>query len=228
MSLVAAALFVSLTIAVFCALPFRFPGVRRHSRKLLVVGTAVLFGFVFLDLVPEMFELGGMTSFALMLGSWILFTAVHLPRGRAHAHNPAAHGPLFLLLGMALHCFSGGMLLVASYEISQKMATAVLLSLLAHKAFEAVAVSSLLVDGEGRRLPLGSLSLYVLAFPLGVLLTGWARALSAHSLSPDFIRMAAMVITSLAVGGMVGCLFQDFLLPALRPAKHKPSSEVNP
>lgn len=225
MSLVLAAILVSGVIGVCCALPWIFPVLRSYSRPLLLVGTSVLLGFLAFDLIPEMVELGGVYSLVLVLVSSLLFTALHAmaDRGKSvpHLHNDSEEGPVhgvaFLLGSMALHCFAGGMLLVSSYEISAQLAFDVFLSLVAHKAFEAVSVSSVLIQ----RIPslkqaLRASAVYVLSFPVGVILTEWGRRLFAQNLSPDRLKQVALVLTAVAVGSLFGCLIQDFLIPAMR------------
>lgn len=231
MSLGLAAILVSLVIGFCCALPWLFPSVRAYSKPLLLIGTSVLLGFVVFDLIPEMVEMGGKSSLFLVVISSGLFTWLHGIVDRGHKHHGSHHGHLhdshpaespkhgvvFLLGSMALHCFAGGMLLVGSYEISERMAFAVFLSLVGHKAFEAVSVSSVLfqrVDSPAHLFRCSAL--YVLSFPIGVALTEWARRIYAGSLSPEHLKQAALVLTSIAVGSLCGCLIQDFLLPTLR------------
>jgi zinc transporter ZupT len=221
MSLGLAAILVSTVIALCCGLPWIFPGIRAYSRPLMLVGTVVLLGFLAFDLIPEMVELGGTWSFLLVLASSGLFTLLHafVDKGHNHAHSEETpeHGVLFLLGSMALHCFAGGMLLVSSYEVSERMAFAVFLSLIGHKAFEAVSVSSVLFQRviSPRRL-LRYSALYVLSFPLGVAVTEWARRLYAQALTPEQLKQAGLILTSIAVGSLFGCLIQDFLIPAMR------------
>jgi zinc transporter ZupT len=228
MSLVLAAVLVSLVIALCCALPWLFPRVRGYARPLLLVGTSVLLGFLVFDLIPEMVEMGGTSSLFLVLASAGGFTLLHAlgDRGHAHAHEHdevPSHGVTFLLGSMALHCFAGGMLLVSAYEISARMALGVFLSLVAHKAFEAVSVSSVLLERSHspRTVVRGSL-LYVLSFPAGVLLTEGARKLFFEGVSRSEIERIALVLTAIAIGSLFGCLIQDFLLPLLREFRGRP------
>ncbi len=224
MSLVLAAILVSLVIGVCCALPWIFPVIRLYSRPLLLIGTSVLLGFLAFDIIPEMVEMGGYWSLVLVLISSGLFTWLHAladkSQSMSHKHDDEegpSHGVAFLIGSMALHCFAGGMLLVSSYEISTQLAFDVFLSLVAHKAFEAVSVSSVLIQ----RIPslkraLKASAVYVLSFPVGVILTELARRLFLGSLSPDGVKDVAIVLTAVAVGSLFGCLIQDFLLPAMR------------
>ncbi len=223
MSLVLAACLVSLVIALCCALPWIFPFIRGYSRPLLLVGTSVLLGFVAFDLIPEMVEMGGFSSLLLVVGSSIGFTLLHAlaDRHTAHFHDHEEEGPThgvsFLLGSMALHCFAGGMLLVSSYEVSEALAFGVFLSLVGHKAFEAISVSSVLIQ----RIPspgylFRSTALYVLSFPAGVLLTEAGRRFFTHSFSPEAMKRIALVLTAIAIGSLFGCLIQDFLIPAMR------------
>ncbi len=231
MSLFNAALLVSLGIAVSVLIPHYWPGVRAHSKTLMLIGTVVLLAFVAFDLVPEMVEIGGTTALVIMGVSWLGFSAVHSMQGphdhdshHGHIHKAGderkGHSISALLGSMILHCISGGMLLVTSYEMSTRMASAVLMSLIGHKAFEAISVSSLLIDRVKTKKQLYLYaSLYALSFPFGVLVTVAAEGLFASSLSHETVEYAAMVLTSVAIGSLLGCLLQDFLLPSLRDLK---------
>lgn len=223
--MVLAAILVSSVIAVCCALPWVFSGIRAYSRPLLLVGSVVLLGFVLFDLIPEVVEVGGKLSLLLILVSSVGFTALHR---LAHRHTHAdtdeetpSHGVAVLLTSMALHCFAGGMLLVDSYAVSERLALSVFLSLIGHKAFEAISVASLLlrrVPSPGRLFQCAAL--YVVSFPFGVVVTEVARRTFSESLSPEYFRAAALVLTSLAVGSLFGCLIQDFLLPTMREFRY--------
>lgn len=224
-SLVLAAVLVSLVIAVCCALPWIFPALHSYSRPLLLIGTSVLLGFLAFDLIPEMVEMGGIWSLSLVLVSSGGFTLLHAwadrKAGAKHAHanddEGPSHGVAFLLGSMALHCFAGGMLLVSSYEVSARMAFGVFLSLVAHKAFEAVSVSSVLIQRISTlKQVLKASAFYVLSFPLGVILTEWARWAFFQDTTPQRLEQIALVLTAIAIGSLTGCLIQDFLIPAMR------------
>jgi len=186
----------------------------------------VLLGVCLFDLIPEMFEIGGNTSLVIMAASWAVFAAIHaLQGGHLHADvNDAhlhSHTVKFLLGSMVLHCFAGGMLLVSSYELSARLAFHVFLGLIAHKGFEALAMSSLLLEKlDSRKQVILSVILYAISFPAGVIATTLLRQTYAATLSPERIENLAMVITSIAVGNLLGCLVQDFLVPAFREVKN--------
>lgn len=225
MSLITSAWIVSLTIGFFTLLPWFFSSIRNYSKPLLIIGSAVLFGFIFFDLIPEMMEIGGITSLAIMAVAWAAFAGIHYLQAHEHSHHADhdhdhgahSHAGAFLLFSMALHCFAGGMLLVSSYEISTTLASHVFLSLISHKVFEAVTVASVLLEKirSKKELYLAT-SIYALSFPAGVLVTVGGRSALAGKLAPESIEMIAMVITSIAVGSLMGCLLQDFLIPAFR------------
>lgn len=218
MTLITSALIVSALIAFFTLLPWFFSGIRRFSKPLLIIGALVLFGFCFLDLIPEMMEIGGGLSLLIMAGAWAIFAGIHYLQahehtGEGHSH---AHAGAYLLGSMALHCFAGGMLLVSSYEISAQLAFHVFLGLAAHKVFEAITVSSVLLEKVKSKKELYlATAVYALSFPAGVLATVALRAALAGQLLPKTVETIAMVITSVAVGSLLGCLLQDFLIPAV-------------
>jgi zinc transporter ZupT len=121
---------------------------------------------------------------------------------------------------MALHCFAGGMLLVSSYEISAQLAFHVFLGLVAHKAFEAITVSTVLLEKVKSKKELYlATGVYALSFPAGVLATIAMEVGFAGRISPENFETISMVITSVAVGSLLGCLLQDFLVPAFREVR---------
>jgi len=227
MSLILSSLIISWAIALFTLLPWFFEGIRNYSRIMQYSGALVLFGFCFFDLIPEMFELGGSTSLLLMAIAWGIFAVIHRFQSNAHghAHDEAGqheqhvhdHGAGFLVGAMAVHCFAGGMFLVSSFEISTRLAMHVFWGLLLHKGFEAVSMSSVLMEklSSRRQLYLYT-SIYALSFPAGVLLTVGLHKVFAGSLQPSDIEQIGMVISSLAVGSLLGCLVQDYAIPMVR------------
>lgn len=228
MSLVLSALLVSGAIALFTLLPWFLPGVRNYSRFLLVSGSAVLFGFCFFDLIPEMIEMGGRNSLFIMLLAWGLFSLFHrLQESHSHGIDPTEHGGMHLVSAMAMHCFSGGMFLVTSFHLSERLALHVFWGLFLHKAFEAVSVSSVLLERFGtRRQVYVSTFLYAASFPAGVLVTMGGLALFEQSLTAAELERIAVVISSVAVGSLLGCLIQDFMVPAVREVRRVAAMRV--
>jgi len=229
MTLDQASLVVSGGILGFCLLPLAFPAVRNRSRILLIVATAAMLAIVLFDLIPDLFELGGFRSLALAFVVWAAFSACHFwmvcPDGHVHAHVHDHHGHgaghpgagTGLLVAMALHCFSSGLLLVTSYEISAQLARNVVTALLIHKGFEAALVSSLIVEAGGTKTRQWvSIAIYCLSFPVGVAAARLFSSLLTAQGGHDLMQQAAMLITSGALGSLLGCLVFDFLLPSLR------------
>jgi zinc transporter ZupT len=111
------------------------------------------------------------------------------------------------------------MLLVASQGLAPTLSRTVFWALLAHKGYEALTVSSVLLEKEDSRArTIASVAIYALSLPVGVLLT-----YNFHALLTNYV---AMIVTSLAAGTLMGCLCFDFLLPSLRRMKKRRSELV--
>lgn len=207
---------------VFCVLPLLSAGVRRHSRTLFLMGTGALFGICFFDLVPDVFALGGRLSLFLMTGVWLFYSAIHVFHLQ-HRHLPGEgehevggqHGFVFFYGSLLTHCFASGMLLSVSQSLSNHLAQTVFIALLAHKTYESLLLTSVLI--EQRRSLSWSLSLifpYALSLPVGAWVTSWFQASLTQSI--------ATVVSSIAVGTLLGCLIFDFLIPSLRQLRKQP------
>jgi uncharacterized membrane protein YeaQ/YmgE (transglycosylase-associated protein family) len=86
------------------------------------------------------------------------------------------------------------------------------MSLWIHKAFEALSLASLVywrVNNRGQAIRW--LSAYVLSFPCGVFLTAWI----AQKFATDSMQRVALIIMSIAIGNLIGCLIFDFILPSM-------------
>lgn len=116
------------------------------------------------------------------------------------------------------------MMLAVSLQFSPFMAKTIFLVLLTHKAYEAVSISSIVLARSQKKFFLIFGAIYTAMFPLGVLLTFFAESLLRGSLSPDAFQKAALFIMSLSLGGLLGCLVFDFLLPSWGRLKERPSS----
>lgn len=214
MDLTTETLILSLGMALFCALPLVSAKVRQHSKTFFLIGTGAMFGICFFDLVPDVFELGGGKSLWVAGAVWVGYSLLHVFHiGHHHHDHEGGSGesqkmsPLFLFSIMG-HCFASGMLLAVSQGLSAKIADTVFMALLAHKGYESLTVSSLLVEqGQSKRVKVGTIALYALSLPAGVLAT--------VMFSDHLAQGVAVVISSIAVGTLLGCLIFDFLLPSL-------------
>jgi zinc transporter ZupT len=218
--LTAETIWISACIAVLSAVPIFLEAARRYSRFFFLMGTGALSGILAFDLLPDLFELGGTSSLWGVGVVWLLYSLLHLSHLKHHdhageEHSPHAHGgSTMFLASMVAHCMASGMLLVASQGLNQSLSRTVFWALLAHKAYEALTVSSVLLEREkSRARTIASVAAYALSLPAGVALTYSFRAY----LTP----FVAMLVTSLAAGTLLGCLLFDFLLPSLRRMKKK-------
>ena len=125
------------------------------------------------------------------------------------AHSHYGNGSnLFFLFSMIAHCFASGMLLVTSAEYSVGLNRSIFLALLAHKLYESLTVSSVLIEKQkSLRKSIFSIILYSFSLPAGVILTYLFRS----HLTPPI----ALIATSLAAGTLLGCLIFDFFIPSL-------------
>lgn len=229
MNLLISALIISVAIAFFTLLPWFISSLRGYSRALQISGALVLFGVCFFDLIPEMMELGGTTSLLIMVASWIAFAGIHRLQHQGHAdQGEHEHGGTYLVTAMTLHCFAGGMFLVSSYEISARLAAHVFWGLLVHKGFEAISVSSVLLEKiHTKRQLYFSTFAYAFSFPLGVIVTTLGHNAFQGVLRPGDVEQIGMVISSVAVGSLLGCLVQDFAVPAVRGLRRTAAMRAN-
>ncbi|MBC7398024.1 MAG: ZIP family metal transporter [Bdellovibrionales bacterium] len=222
MSLFLETVVISLCMIVLSALPLFSPSLRRQSKLFYLLGTGALAGILLFDLLPDLFEMGGKRSLIGAGVVWIGYSFFHLWHLKHHHKNDGlitghghAHGNLNVFLAsMITHCLASGILLAVSRGYSEKLNHTVFWALLAHKAYESLTVSSVLIEREkSRSKAVFSVSLYALSLPLGVALT-----LSFHSLLTPNI---AILATSLAAGTLLGCLIFDFLLPSLHQVRNR-------
>lgn len=227
MTLLVETLVISVCMLLLSALPIFSESVRRYSKLFFLLGTGALSGILLFDLIPDLFEMGG--SFSLWGGGavWVLYSILHLSHlkhhktagdlgsgGHAHAHAHAGHEKnSYLFLGSMIgHCLASGVMLVASDGLAVGLNRTVFLALLSHKAYEALTVSSILIERQSdRKSALYSIAMYAASLPVGVILTYCCRSI----LTPSVALMA----TSLAAGTLLGCLMYDFLLPSLQHLK---------
>ncbi len=224
MNLVAETAVLTAGIALFSGLPvFFYPQVKRHSRLLFLVGTGALFGLCFFDLIPDVFEIGGKPSLYIMGAVWLIYSLIHLfhlghhSTDHEHAcdhHGEHAHSFPMFCGSLMTHGFASGILLSLSHGISAQVANTVFLALIAHKGYEALMFSSILMKQQFSRLSQwGLLVLFSLSLPLGVGLAHFLR----DALSQDL----AMMMSSVAVGTLLGCLIFDFMIPTLRQLRRR-------
>ncbi len=210
-------------IALFSGLPlFFYAQVKRHSRLLFLVGTGAMFGLCFFDLLPDVIEIGGRSSLYIIGVVWLLYSLIHLfhlgHHEADHDHDcgdPTLHGgghshSFRLFCGSLMtHCFASGILLSLSHGFSPQIANTVFLALIAHKGYEALMFSSILVKQHYARLTQwGLLCMYSLSLPVGVAV--------AYFLKDTFSQELAMIMSSVAVGTLLGCLIFDFMIPTVR------------
>ncbi|MGZ3653385.1 MAG: ZIP family metal transporter [Bdellovibrionota bacterium] len=217
---------ISACIVALAIVPLFLPVARRYSKLFYLLGTGALAGILLFDLLPDLFEMGGTSSLWGVGVVWLIYSVLHLSHLVHHRpsaehehdhHHHHAHGSgntYVFLASMVAHCMASGVLLVVSQGLSNGINRTVFWALLSHKAYEALTVSSVLIEKEKSRFQTAiSVVLYCLSLPVGVLLTFSFRS----TLTP----FVAMIATSLAAGTLMGCLVFDFLIPSLKGMKNR-------
>lgn len=221
MNLITETALISGTIIVLCGLPIFFERIRSQSRRFFLLGTGALSGILIFDLLPDLVEMGGPSSIWVMGLVWLSYSLVHLYHIRQHQKRPdhsedAPHteSSLLFLGSMVAHCVTSGMLLALSAAMASEINKTVFFAILAHKGYEALTVSSILMERLKSKLAfISSVTAYALALPLGVLLTTLFQSMITQTV--------AWVIASLAIGTLFGCLIFDFLIPSFLQIRNR-------
>jgi zinc transporter ZupT len=216
MNLFGATLAITTVIIICIILPFVSKHVKDYSTHLFLLGTGAMIGLCLFDLIPDLFSMGGYTSIYVIIFISIIYYVIHSFHICHHEYNSSLGSSAFLFLigSLVAHNFASGMLLTISYDFSKNIATTVFLALLAHKGYEALMLSSIVLKEATSNLKKNIFLLsYISAFPAGVLLT--------FLLHENFSERLAIIISSVAVGTLISCLIFDFLVPSIKYLKHK-------
>ena len=218
---------VSLAMFFLAAMPILIPHVRKYSGRLFLFGTGSLIGICIFDLGPEVIENGGVSSISLVIIVWFAYSLFHLFHSHHHTHEiktqeathsttacKGTYSPYLFLVAISTHCFTSGLLLGVSRQFSPRLSHAIFTALLAHKIYEALAVSSLLLSYRKKiSWTLKMIGVYLVSFPLGIFFTEIFKTQIHHS--------TVLIISGLALGSLAGCLVFDFLVPSLKYLKHR-------
>ena len=221
MNLMLETLILAVGMAGLATLPIISARVRAHSQSIFLLGTGALFGICFFDLMPDVFEIGGRTGLCVVAVVWLAYSLLHIFHLGHHDHEGHDHhaegtegqpASFFFLASLIGHCFASGMLLAVSQGMSQRIASTVFMALLAHKAYEALTLSSILVRSNKTRLEQAVIiGIYSLAVPAGVAVT--------TAFHESMNENVAIWISAMAVGTLLGCLIFDFLIPSVQHLK---------
>ena len=212
LNLLTETLIISAGMVGVSAIPLYSHTVRKFSNLFYLLGTGALAGILFFDLLPDLFELGGSRSIWGVGLVCLIYSLIHIFQ-KNHSHHGNGNSAFFLT-SMISHCFASGILLVTSAEFSTGLNRSIFLALLAHKLYESLTVSSVLIEKQkSRSKSIFSILLYSISLPLGVILT----YLFKSHLTPAI----ALLATSLAAGTLLGCLIFDFLIPSLPQIRHR-------
>lgn len=208
-----------------CCLPLAFKKAQPAPGILFLFATGALFGICVFDLIPDVVEIGGQTSLYVTCMVGVIYSLTHLVHLRSHGKEQAGceshtshvhHSHSFPLFFASIfsHCFASGILLAISSTFSVRLASAVFLALLAHKAYECLIFVSLLLHENYRRsLNFILVGIYCLALPIGVGL--------AAIMKDQMSQTVAAVVSSIAVGSLLGCLVFDFMLPSFQQIRQR-------
>ncbi len=197
-------------MSAFCLLLLFFRGMKSISTSFFLLGTGSLIGICAFDLIPDVFELGGWKHLIVVGVIGGVYSLVHLIQVTDHHHEfGKSEQEINLFVGaMVLHCLASGMLLGFSDRLTSRFNYAVFAALVAHKAYEATIVSTLISENAVDKAKTSRrLILYILALPFGVSLAAIMNGL----VTIDIV----LLITDMALGTLLGCLIFDFILPGL-------------
>src|SRR5271154_7178157 len=95
MSIWAQTILISGMMALCFAAPRFSRKVARHSKILLLIGTGGLVSLYFGDLLPDVLELGGLSSLAIIVAVWLTYSYFHTAHVHSHGeqegHNHDGH-----------------------------------------------------------------------------------------------------------------------------------------
>jgi len=213
---------ISLLMISLCCLPLLFKAMRKMSHLFFLVGTGALIGICFLDLIPDVVELGGSSSLFMVLAVWLAFSVIHFfhyrhhvhSEGELHHHHEEGKGIGVFLSSMVIHCISSGVLLAIATRFNAHFSRAVFMALIAHKCYESLIVSSIILERvKSIKKVMAAMVGYALALPFGVIV--------ASVLNEQIGLKLAMFATCFALGSLLGCMVFDFLLPSLKHIKQR-------
>ena len=215
---------ISVMMTLLCCLPLFIKKMGRISHYTFLAGTGALLGICVLDLLPDVIELGGSSSLYLALAVWIAYSLMHLLQHRhqhrhekidhCHYHHAEGKSIAVFLASMFAHCFSSGILLDVSVKFNDNFSRAVFLALIAHKFYESLIVSSIILDRVPQfRKRILCILIYASGLPLGVAIAAFFNA--------QINNQIAILATSVALGSLFGCMVFDFLIPAILQIRKK-------
>jgi zinc transporter ZupT len=218
MNILIETLLISLCMLGLGLVPVFFPQLRKYSKFFYLFGTGALAGILFFDLIPDLFEMGGKSTLWGVAIVWLIYSLFHLFHLRQHKMDTVFHfhgqSRTFFLISMMGHCIASGMLLMVSGGYAGSLNRTIFFALFAHKAYESLAVSSVLLKNEEPKSRFFTLIIaYSMSLPLGVIL--------AYAFRTMINEHVALLITSVAAGTLAGCLIFDFLLPSLHQVPNK-------
>ena len=235
MNLTRETLLLSLMMMGLCSLPLWVSAIKKISHFLFLAGTGALVGICFFDLLPDVYEMGGISSLALVFGVWVVYSLAHYVHYRkkhvktghqechGHHHEDEHHhvllhsdeGGVGIFIGsMMIHCFASGILLAVSFRYGELFSRTVFLALLTHKAYESLIVSTIVLEKvKSKAHALVANAAYALALPLGVVVE--------QVFNEQISMKVSLIATCVALGTLFGCMIFDFLLPSIEHVKKK-------
>lgn len=172
---------------------------KTYLKLLLAYSGAFLIGISFLDLVPEVFEVGlPYVGLFVLLGFLLQLLLELLTKGAEHGHDHHCEGdghisPFLLLLGLCIHSFLEGMPIVESFDTPLRHT--LVLGIVIHNIPISLTLMSLFLHyGMSRYRALAFLLIFAVMTPLGSLFSGILQNFTVHDISQYFSYVMAMVI----------------------------------
>jgi ZIP family zinc transporter/zinc and cadmium transporter len=125
---------------------------RRSLRYFIALGSGFMLGTVFLEMVPESFELSMAAPALILLGYSIVHTFEHTFAPHLHFGEETHHDELLnpvvgisALIGLLVHTFFDGVAIGAGFIISQTVGLLIFLAVFLHKIPDGFTISSIFV-----------------------------------------------------------------------------------
>jgi ZIP family zinc transporter/zinc and cadmium transporter len=197
----------------------------RSLRYFIALGAGFMLGTVFLEMVPESFNLSESAPVLILLGYLIVHTFEHVFASHLHfgeeTHHEELTNPvvgLSALVGMLVHTFFDGVAIGAGFMISQSFGFLVFLAVFLHKIPDGFTISSIVVSsGYSAKRALAAATSLGLSTLIGVIVvhivgngvnyalpisTGSTLYVAATDLMPEANRETGVRMAFLVFAGM--------------------------
>ena len=198
---------------------------RRSLRYFIALGSGFMLGTVFLEMMPESFNLTSTAPALILLGYAIVHMFEHAFASHLHFGEETHHDELLnpvvrisALVGMLVHTFFDGVAIGAGFMISPEVGILIFLAVFLHKIPDGFTISSLFVSsGYSNRTALAAATSLGISTLLGVLVvhlagdgvkyalpisTGSTLYVAATDLMPEVNRETGVKMAFIVFAGM--------------------------